>query len=114
LHKPTSKYFQDFLAKVTLIEGKHLELINDIEKFTRNKLFQTKNDAIKDLLDYFENNGYIKKNPNRAQTGARKFLQSEFQLWGKLCLANKEGASYFIPEKGFAFNWKEITRIISL
>ncbi|MFT5387132.1 MAG: hypothetical protein ACI9E5_000256 [Candidatus Omnitrophota bacterium] len=55
----------------------------------------------------------IKHNSSRTTRGTRKFLDSEIQLWNHLGLIHKTGASYFVPEKGYGFDWEAITKIIN-
>jgi len=114
LHGATSNTFRDYLAKIFLVEGKHLDLILDIEKFTRNVNVNSSEEARKIAYANLEEKGLVQKNPNRATSEcAGKFFSNELQLWVHLGLLNKNG-SYYIKNKGFMFNWEEITRMISL
>jgi hypothetical protein len=115
IHGPTSNIFRDHLAKTTLLDGKHMELINDIEKYTRNKAFRSRQEVSRNLYEKFESEGFIKKNPRKKVTGNRQFLSSEFQLWRKFgIVSNDKKGSCYIKNRGFIFNWEEITRIINL
>jgi len=113
LHGPTSKAFKDHLARIILIEGKHLDLILDIEKYTRNKPLETSLEARTHVYDKFEEKGLVKQNPKRSVSGMRKNFSNEMQLWVHLGVLRKTGNSYFQRKKGFDFDWGEITRIIS-
>ena len=88
IHGPTSKTFYDYVAKILLIEGKHLDLILDIEKFTRNKGFEDRDSAIENVIEKLIEKGLI------SGQGAKKFT-NEFQLWGQLGLVFKESGSYY-------------------
>lgn len=114
LYGSTSDMFRDFLAKVILIEGKHLDLILEIDDIIKNNIEtkRTKNEAIENLYEIMDAQGKIKKNPNRTQTSTREFLDSEQQLWGKLGILNKKGRSYFVEGKGYDFNWSRITSLL--
>jgi hypothetical protein len=105
IHGPRSKTFIDALAKVTLQNGKHLDLILDIEKYTRNKNFDTSTSAINHVIDELTKKGLI------SGKGNKKF-GNEFQLWGRLGLVQIEGDSYYIKNKGFNFNWEKITSLL--
>lgn len=114
LYGSTSDMFIDFLAKVILIEGKHLDLILEIDEIIKGNIEtkSTKNEAIENLYEIMDAQGKIKKNLNRSQSATREFLDSEQQLWGKLGILNKEGRSYFVQGKGYNFNWARITSLL--
>jgi hypothetical protein len=116
IYGPNSNVFKDKLAKIILIEGKHLDLILDIENSTRNKNFNSVGDAKKEVTDQLEDKGLIKRNPNRSPdpNNAKDDFESEFQLWNKVGFVLKQGRSFYIKNKGFNFDWSEITRILSL
>lgn len=116
IHGPNSNVFKDRLAKLILIEGKHLDLILDIENSTRNINFKSIGEAKKAVSDQLEEKRLIKRNPKRSPdpSKAKDDFESEFQLWNKLGFVLKEGKSFYIKNKGFNFNWSEITRILSL
>ena len=122
LYGSTSSMFIDYLAKIVLIEGKHLDLILEVDEIIKSNIRSksNKNEAIENLYEIMDAQGKIKKNPNRKQnetdeekpTTKRKFLDSEQQLWGKLGILEKEGISYFIEGKGYNFNWSRITSLL--
>jgi hypothetical protein len=113
LNGSTSNAFKDCLAKIILIQGKHLDLILDIEKATRNQDFKTSEEARIHAYNLLETKGLVKKNENRSIEGNKKYFSNEMQLWSHLNILVKDSNRYFIPKKGFTFNWEEITRIIS-
>lgn len=106
IHGATSKTFYDYVAKILLVEGKHLDLILDIEKYTRNKGFEDRDTAIENVIEKLTEKGLI------SGHGAKKFT-NEFQLWGQLGLVLKESGSYFVSNKGFNFNWEKITSLLA-
>ena len=105
IHGSQSKTFIDALSKVVMLDGKHLDLILDIEKYTRNKKFDTRKNAISHVIDELTKKGLI------SGKGSKEF-SNEFQLWGRLGLVKKIGSSYYIKNKGFNFNWERITSLI--
>jgi hypothetical protein len=106
IHGPTSRTFYDYVAKILLIEGKHLDLILDIEKYTRNKGFDNRDIAIENVIEKLIEKGLI------SGQGAKKFT-NEFQLWGQLGLVFKESGSYYVRNKGFNFDWEKITSLLA-
>ena len=109
------------IAKVLLISGKHRELIETIEKFYKNqrkynkKIYSNENELREDLYKYFDDRGYIKKNPGRSSSGSRKFLTSELQIWFKLGLKTKfkNQTRHFDQKKGYGFDFKKIEKLTS-
>lgn len=105
IHGGTSKTFYDHMAKIILLQGKHLDLILDIEKYTRNCSFENRDDALDNVILNLKEKGLI------AGAGRKKF-QNEFQLWGQLELIKKENNSNFIKNNGFNFDWGRITSLL--
>ncbi len=105
IHGGTSKTFYDHMAKIILLKGKHLDLILDIEKYTRNFSFANRDDALDNVILNLKEKGLI------AGAGRKKF-QNEFQLWGQLGLIKKENNSNFIKNNGFNFDWGRITSLL--
>lgn len=115
LHGPTSKTFKDYLTKTILVDGKHLDLILDIERSTRNQPFSTSEEARKHAYHDLEQRGLVKKNPGRAMSeDGGKFFSNEMQLWTHLGVLKKEDGTQYVSARGFLFDWDEITRIISM
>jgi hypothetical protein len=106
IHGPTSQVFYDYIAKILLTEGKHLDLILDIEKYTRNKLFENKDTAIEFVIEKLIEKGLLSGN------GSKK-LSNEFQLWGHLNLVTKISNTYYTKNKGINFNWDKITSLLN-
>ncbi len=102
------------MAKITLVKGRHLEIINDIIDITMYLPSDKKlNDSI--YRESLENNltkkGFIKKNPNRAKNDSRKFLTAELQLWTHFGIKKKNNGKHFFPNEGFIFNIEKIKKI---
>ena len=114
-HDPKKRAFREKLAQITLVQGRHAELIEDIEKCLSESRPKpaSSSEARKIMYDYFEAKGFIKKNPNRASSGTREFLASEFDLWNKFGLVEREGLSYFVAREGFKFNLSLIERLVN-
>jgi len=105
IHGATSQLFYNLMAKIILLEGKHLDLILDIEKYTRNKPFKGRDKALEYLILHLQKKGLISGN------GSKKFT-NEFQLWGQLALVKKENNSYYSKDNGFNFDWARITSLL--
>jgi hypothetical protein len=106
IHGPTSQLFYDYIAKILLTEGKHLDLILDIEKYTRNKSFENKDKAIEFVIENLIKKGLLSGNGNKK-------LSNEFQLWGHLNLVTKISNTYYSKNKGINFNWDRITSLLN-
>ena len=116
IHNPTTSAFQDYFAKVVLVNGKHLDLIVDLEEFIKpycKQKNQTSSGAREYVFNEFYKKGYVTQNPNRTKLGKRTktYFSDEFALWDKLNFINKTEKSAYTSNHGFDFNWREITRI---
>ena len=105
IHGATSKTFYHHIAKLLLLEGKHLDLILDIEKYTRNLSLKNKDEALENIIKNLKSKGLI------SGEGNKKF-ENEFQLWGQLGLINKIKNTYYVPNNGFNFDWGRITMLL--
>ncbi|MDY0202271.1 MAG: hypothetical protein RBR40_14925 [Tenuifilaceae bacterium] len=118
IHGPNSETFKFYFAKLLLVNGKHLELIIEIEKLTRNQSFENVLDAISSLRSTMIENGQFRENPNRsaeedAAQHSTKFLKYERIIWGWLgFLPQGRDDEQYISHKGFTFNWEHITNIL--
>jgi hypothetical protein len=105
----------DEFAQIILVEGKHENLIIDIENISKELDEITNQDQyLKDIYDHLDKLGYIAKNPNRAISGTRKFLQAEKQLWGHFSVLKKDSNTYFHPGVGFVFDHQRINELVEL
>ncbi len=98
-----------------LFNGKHLELIHDVEKLTRNKDYQGPYDAIAAIKKEFLGKGLYRENANRRVGGERPetFLKMERIIWGQLGLLTTKNNSSFEAGKRFNFDWRRITQLTS-
>lgn len=120
LYGADSRQFLDFLAKLVLVDGKHLDLINHIQQFQYDdnaiQQINNSNQFYKKLDDYLESKKLIgKRKLGRRTTGAKQtFLRDEPKLWKKLGLVvAKNEKEYFFSKKGFKFNWERISKVLS-
>ena len=113
---PNSKKFFDYLAYLILVNGRHLDLINIVEKFQKiAKISNESNDHAVSLERYLSENGCIgKRKPTAVTTGAKNsYMRDEMKLWNKLgFLYAYNKRSYFFPEEGYKFNWERISEVL--
>lgn len=112
-----SKIVDEF-AQIILVEGKHENLIEDIERISQIVMTNDtcKNSAenyINGLYDRLDKSGFISKNPQRATTYARTFLQAEKQLWRHFGILKMSGNSFFTPDIGLVFDRDRINNLVS-
>ncbi len=118
IHGPNSETFKYYFSKLLLINGKHLELIIEIEKITRNQPFESTSDAIAALRRTMIENGQFRDNPNRsaeedAASYSTEFLKYERIIWSWVgFLPHGRAEDQYIPNKGFKFDWEHITDIL--
>lgn len=115
-YTPESKVFFDALAYLILVDGKHLDLINLVEKFQKSNGIPEKSEEYLIALEGFlSDNGCIgKRKPSAVTTGAKNsYVRDEPKIWNKLGLLEHRGKSnYFFPEEGYKFNWERISDIL--
>lgn len=113
---PNSKRFFDFLADLILVNGKHLDLINLVDKFQKlNDVAKSSKDYVIKLESFLSDNGCIgKRKPTAVTTGAKNsYMRDEMKLWNKLgFLDSYNKTSYFFPGEGYKFNWTRITDVL--
>lgn len=112
-----SQIFKDALAYLILIDGKHLDLINFIEKFQRIHTVSATSERFKiELEDSLTEQGMIgRRKPTAVTTNAKgSYIRDEFKLWNKLDILNlRNSTQYFFPGRGLRFNWERITKILT-
>ena len=116
-----SRMFIDELARTILTAGKHLVLINAINRFQdREALIDNEQAWLDDLETHLEDAGLLKRNPGRHEAAirqsARGFLKAEKTLWknlGFISTAGTTGARVFHQGRGFIFDWSRITALLS-
>jgi len=113
---PKSKIFRDYFLKCVLEQGRHLDLIFDLERLCKKYRGKKTTDQIRSIMEKeYEANGMVKRNQGRA-VGAESntpFLKDNFILWGT------RGNALGIKEKtegkpDLAFNWEKITEVRAL
>lgn len=118
IYGPDGKEFIDYLTYILLIDGKHLELIREIYIFQKNNKGEIADKSVDYLLQlekYLSDKGLIgARKPTAITTGAKHtYIRDEPKLWNKLGLLEKANSlEYFIPSRGYLFNWDRITEII--
>ncbi len=113
---PDSKKFMDRLTYLILVNGRHLDLINIVEKFQKAEEVAATSEVYTVALEtYLSQNGCIgKRKPTAVKTGAKNsYMRDEMKLWNKLGLLYPYNRrSYFFPGKGYQFNWNRITDVL--
>lgn len=113
-----SKLFFDSLAKTILIDGKHLDLIKDLDEFQKGcpeLIPETSSEFFVLFDDYMmSKNSMGTRKPSAVTTGAKKaYIRDEPKLWNKLGLIKMvSGARYYQSFHGIDFNWKRINEIL--
>ena len=110
---PNSIIFRDYFLKCVLEQGRHLDLIFDLERLCKeHRDEKTTLEIRKTLEEEYDEKGMIKRNPNLVvgTSSNTEFLKDEFILWGK---------GFGIKEKingkpDLSFNWEKITRVRAL
>ncbi len=113
-----SKDYLDCLSKIILIDGKHLELIKDLEEFQRNNrelIPETSTEFFVLFDEYMINKNSVgTRKPTAITTGAKKaYIRDEPKLWNKLGIIKLRGSNrYYIPFTGIEFDWNKINEIL--
>lgn len=112
---PNSQRFVDALAYLVLTNGRHLDLINIVNTFQSGIMPEQSKDYLLQIESYLTANGCIgKRKPTAITTNAKgSYLRDEPKLWNKFGLLKPyNNHSYFIPKKGYEFDWERITNIL--
>ena len=113
-----SKRYLNYLSKIILLDGKHLDLIKDLEDFQKQCpeiIPKASADFFILFDDYMANKNSIgTRKPSAVKTGAKKaYVRDEPKLWNKLGIIEMAGAGrYYRPFKGIEFNWQRINEIL--
>ena len=105
-----------YLAQLVLINGKHLELIELLEKYQNSiKKFSTSEVFMKNFDEFLINEGILKPETNRKpklrKTGAKKtYIRDELKLWRKLGILSDKN---FSKSRGYVFNVSKISKILT-
>jgi hypothetical protein len=113
LHGQLGETFKNCFTNILCFEGKHLELILDVEKLTRNVNFNNVQEAISFIHKEYIKKGLFKPNPGRGD-GKKTFLKYERIIWGHLGLLDKINRGQYTDNAGFNFNWHNIAKICSI
>ena len=106
------------LAKLILLDGKHLDLVKDLEEFQKSNpaiIPDTSAEFFVLFDEYMMNKNSVgTRKPTAVKTGAKRaYVRDEPKLWNKLGILKMQGASrYFIPFVGIEFNWERINEIL--
>jgi hypothetical protein len=108
---PNSRLFKDYFMSLILLNGKHLDLIFDLDNLSSDpsKYNLTFEKLKLELEADYELKGMIKRNINRKASSASKvgFLKYETILWKALDIFMMQGSRPI-------FNWKKILEVCSL
>lgn len=113
-----SNIYFSYFAKFILIDGKHLDLIKDLDDFQRQcpEIIPETSSEFFILFDnYMETKNSIgTRKPSAIKTGAKKaYVRDEPKLWNKLGIIVPSGKGrYYWPFKGLEFNWTKINEIL--
>jgi hypothetical protein len=114
VYGPDSVAFIDLLARLILIEGRHLDLIFWVEERTRlvqSSDKQSANDYVSALDKELVDGGVIP--PRKPSASKAHFIRDEPKLWNKLGLLKRDGSTkYFHDGYGFVFDWRKIISVI--
>lgn len=114
----SSRIFFSYLAKIILLDGKHLDLIKDLDEFQKNcaeYIPESSADFFVLFDDYMETKNSIgTRKPSAVKTGAKKaYVRDEPKLWNKLGIIIPSGKGrYYWPFKGLKFDWPKINEIL--
>lgn len=110
--------FLSYLSKIILLDGKHLDLIKDLDEFQK-KCPELIPESSADFFILFDNymetkNSIGTRKPTAVKTGAKKaYVRDEPKLWNKLGIIIPSGKNrYYWPFKGIKFNWQKINEIL--
>lgn len=106
------------LAKMILVDGKHLDLIKDLEEFQLNNkslIPESSSEFFILFEDYMtQRNSVGTRKPSAIKTGAKKsYVRDEPKLWNKLGIIKLQGPGrYYKSFFGIEFNWEKINKIL--
>ena len=108
---PNSRLFKDYFLNLILLNGKHLDLIFDLDKLSTDpSKYNLSFEMLKSELEAdYEVKGMIRRNVNRQASSSNtvNFLKYETILWRSLDILVTQGNR---P----VFNWKKIVEVCSL
>ncbi len=113
-----SNIYLSYLSKLLLLDGKHLDLIKDLDDFQKKcpEIIPEASAEFFVLFDSYmeEKNSIGTRKPSAVRTGAKKaYVRDEPKLWNKLGIIIPSGKGrYYWPFKGIKFNWPRINEIL--
>jgi len=113
----SQEYF-DCLAKIILIDGKHLDLVKDLDEFQKSspEIIPENSSEFFRLFDEYmmQKNSIGTRKPTAITTGAKNaYVRDEPKLWNKLGIIKMQNTSrYYKPFAGIEFNWERINEIL--
>lgn len=113
-----SGVYLSYLSKILLLDGKHLDLIKDLEDFQKKCPEVIPESSAEFFIlfdDYMETKNAIgTRKPTAVKTGAKKaYVRDEPKLWNKLGIIVPSGKGrYYWPYEGIKFNWQKINEIL--
>ena len=114
VYGPDGVAFIDLLARLILVEGRHLDLMFWVEE--RSRLIQANdknsaNDYLSALDKELVDGGVI--SPRKPTAKKAHFIRDEPKLWNKLGLLKRDGPTqYFHDGYGYVFDWRKIISVI--
>ena len=117
-HGSDSKRYLNYLSKIILLDGKHLDLIKDLDEFQKGcpeLIPEASADFFVLFDDYMiKRNSMGTRKPTAVKTGAKKaYVRDEPKLWNKLGIIIPSGQNrYYWPFKGLKFDWNRINEIL--
>ena len=114
IYGPDSTVFCDFISRLVLVEGSHLELIFWVEE--QNRLLTSSQKATSDAYFGALDTALVKAGviaPRDKGAAKAHFLRDEPKLWNKLGILVRDGnVRYFHKGLGLAFDWRRIISVL--
>jgi hypothetical protein len=116
LFGPSSAPFRDAFARQALLAGRHYEFVKLVYEFQRDQpgAYQSAEEFAQALETSLEDEGLLRRLPNRRTTGSRRFFKAELTFWGvMLGIIRRRGRSYVVPGVGLDFDWPRILDLLA-
>jgi len=108
--------FRDAFARQALLAGRHYEFVKLVYEFQRDRPgeYDRADQFAQALETSLEDDGLLRRTPNRRTTGSRRFFKAELTFWGvMLGIIRKRGRSYVVPGVGLDFDWPRILDLLA-
>lgn len=112
----SSAPFRDAFARQALLTGRHYEFVKLVYEFQRERpgTYESADEFAQALETSLEDEGLLRRLPNRRTTGSRRFFKAELTFWGvMLGIIRKRGRSYVVPGVGLDFHWPRILDLLA-